>query len=288
MSTAQAESQERTGLVDGSQVEALAALLDLDASSLPVRAVPELWHWTHLLDRPAQRDIGPDGHALRGGLLAPPGPDRKRMFAGGRVRTRALLRPDVEATRRSAVVSRTTKEGRSGRLAFVTVRHDYTQAGRLVVSEDADVVYRDATSRVDIPLCPPDRPLPQVDGPHLRLVVDETTLFRFSALTYNAHRIHYDHGWATHEGYPGLVIHGPLQALLAGELLRREGPGLIGHELSYRLVRPAVGPQTLTAVPHPEGISRGARVLDGSGEVTVEAELAPLPTTTTQEDAWQR
>ncbi|WP_252975884.1 FAS1-like dehydratase domain-containing protein [Janibacter melonis] len=286
MSTAQAESQERTGLADGSQVEALAALLDLDASSLPVRAVPELWHWTHLLDRPAQRDIGPDGHALRGGLLAPPGPDRKRMFAGGRVRTHALLRPDVEATRRSAVVSRTTKEGRSGRLTFVTVRHDYTQAGRLVVSEDADVVYRDATSRMDIPWAlRTDR----YRRSTVRTCASSSTRRRSSA---SARSPTTRTGSTTTTAGPRTRATGAGDPRPVAGAARRgaaapRGPGLIGHELSYRLVRPAVGPQTLTAVPtrgHQPGRPGARRLRRGDRR----GRARPLPTTTTQEDAWQR
>ena len=99
-----------------------------------------------------------------------------------------------------------------------------------------------------------------------------------TALTYNAHRIHYDTGWAAHEGYPGLVVHGPLQVLLLGELLRRSGPGLVGHELDYRLRRPAVGTQRLVAEPGEDGLAHGAQVRDAAGRVTASGRIAPLAT----------
>lgn len=264
----------RTEVLAEGQVEALAQLLDLTTANLPGGHLPELWHWTHLLERPAQAAIGADGHPIAG-TPTPPGPGFKRMFAGGRVITHALLRHGAPATRHTRVTGSVTKEGRSGPLTFVTVRHEYHQDGALAVIETNDIVYRDATSAGTPEVGTPGRHLASVpDGPLLTIDIDETFLFRFSALTYNAHRIHFDLGWAAHEGYGGLVVHGPLQALLMGELIRREGPGLVGREFAYRLHRPAVGTQRITVAAHEDGLDHGARVLDVFGNVTATARLS--------------
>ena len=265
----------RRGLIGAAQIEALAGLLDL--AEVPGGSLPALWHWTHLLEAPAQGALGPDGHPLRS-IPSPPGEGRKRMFAGGRVRTHRLLRADAHAERTTTLVDSVTKEGRSGSLTFVTVRHSWTQDGELCVVEDNDIVYRDAGSGVEVRPGAPDLPGPETgDEPVVRVLADETFLFRFSALTYNAHRIHYDLGWARHEGYPGLVVHGPLQALLMGELYRRYGDGLVGREFGYRLRAPMVGSQPVTAVAGPGGLEHGARVLDVFGNVTAVATVTSLP-----------
>ncbi|GAB3109282.1 mesaconyl-C(4)-CoA hydratase [Janibacter alkaliphilus] len=282
---------ELTEVLAPGPVNALAGLLDLDTGGLPPGRLPPLWHCTHLLDRPVQAAIGPDGHPLHGGVVTPPGPGRRRMFAGGRVRTHTLLRTGEPATRRSRVLRTAEKDGRSGRLTFVTVEHTYLQNHEVALVEEADIVYRDGATGADGAAPPPPAPPPPAppppeapaqpgttQGPTLALEVDETLLFRFSALTYNAHRIHYDTGWAAHEGYPGLVVHGPLQVLLLGELLRRSGPGLVGHELDYRLRRPAVGTQRLVAEPGEDGLAHGAQVRDAAGRVTASGRIAPLAT----------
>ncbi|MBC7268264.1 MAG: mesaconyl-C4 CoA hydratase [Streptomyces sp.] len=269
-----AETAVRRGLITVAQQEALAALLDLED---PLGStLPELWHWTQLLNAPAQRDLGPDGHPSNG-IPAPPGPGQKRMFAGGRVRTYQLLRTGEACERTTQMLGTVVKEGRTGALTFVKIRHTYMQAGEVCIVEENDIVYRDTGSRLDLTPGTLNHPGPAVEAePVIRLAVDETFLFRFSALTYNAHRIHYDLNWADHEGYPGLVIHGPLQALLMGELHRRHGDGLVGREFAYRLKAPAVGPQRLTAVPGPHGIEHGSRVLDTCGNVTAAATISAI------------
>jgi 3-methylfumaryl-CoA hydratase len=108
--------------------------------------------------------------------------------------------------------------------------------------------------------------------------VDSVLLFRFSALTYNAHRIHYDAAYAAHEGYPGLVVHGPLQALMMGELIRRAGEPLIGQEFAYRLVAPMFGQQRMTVEPNPEETGISVRVRDAAGRVTATSTLRPCST----------
>ena len=196
--------------------------------------LPLLWHWIYLIDRPAQADLGPDGHPVRGTLPAPPGPGRRRMWAGGRVRTRGPLRAGSPATKRTSVLSVTEKQGRSGHLTFVTVGHQISQDGQLVIDEEQDIVYREA---VTVPAPAPaaeaafaeepagEPPLvPPGDG-EWEIEVSPTLLFRFSALTYNAHRIHYDRDYCRGvEGYPGLLTHGPLQALAMAEAAARGRP----------------------------------------------------------------
>lgn len=269
------ETAVHRGLITVAQQEALAAVLDLEDP--PRGTLPELWHWTQLLDAAAQRDLGPDGHPANG-IPAPPGPGRRRMFAGGRVRTHRLLRIGEACERTTQRLDTVVKEGRAGALTFVTIRHTYMQAGDICIVEENDIVYRDSGSRLDVTPGTLDHPRPAVEAePLIRLAVDETFLFRFSALTHNAHRIHYDLAWADHEGYPGLVIHGPLQALLMGELHRRHGGGMVGREFAYRLKAPVVGPQWLTAVPGPDGLENGSQALDTFGNVTATATLSRIP-----------
>jgi len=222
---------------------ALGALLGVPVPDLDGGAsLPLLWHWIYLLDRPAQADLGPDGHPVRGTVVAPPEPGRRRMWAGGRVRATGPLRSGQPATRRSRVLSVRDKQGRSGRLTFVVVEHQITQDGRLVIDEQQDIVYRDAAPPGQPPAMAPDRPVPPADD-EWAIDVSPTLLFRFSALTYNAHRIHYDRDYARDaEGYPGLLTHGPLQALAMAEAARAlgaSGPGSGGDQyFEYRLTAP--------------------------------------------------
>ena len=153
---------------------------------------------------------------------------------------------------------------------------EYRQGDELVVADEADIVYRQpgppltvTPGTLDMPPVTPAR------EPYLRLTADPTLLFRFSALTYNAHRIHYDLTWCRVEGYPDLVVHGPLQALLMGELIRRHGGELIGRTFAYRLRAPMIGPQTFTVIAAEDGIDAGAEVRDVHDTVTATATLVP-------------
>jgi len=248
--------------------EGLANLLGTD---VPTTTLPPLWHWVHLLERRPHRDLGPDGHPTSG-IPAPPGPGKRRMFAGGRVTTHGELRLDEDATRVTRVAESTEKQGRTGPLTFVTVRHEISQGGEVLVVDENDIVYRAADSGTL-----PERQREDVPEREARLdlAVDEAFLFRFSALTYNAHRIHYDHGWIRQEGYDDLVVHGPLQALMMGELQRRLGGGLVGRTLSYRLVAPMVGPQTFSVLAAEDGLGAGAEVRDARGVVTARSTVSP-------------
>ena len=234
------EPLQTTDRIDAWPLAAFAALLDEPA---PEGALPPLWHWFCFLDAVPQRDLGDDGHPARGHFL-PPVPDRRRMIAGGRAEFRAPVPIGAEVARRSALADVSVKTGRSGEMVFVTVRHELSVDGAIAVVEEQDVVYRSqpagaAPARMhEMP--PAAEPEAAPPGTwRLRLDPDEAMLFRFSALTYNAHRIHYDRPYVTGvEGYPGLVVHGPLLALLALELPRRFAPERWVASFEYRLQRP--------------------------------------------------
>jgi 3-methylfumaryl-CoA hydratase len=221
--------------------------------------LPPLWHWVYLLDRAAQADLGPDGHPVRGTLPAPPGPGRRRMWAGGRVRTNGPLRCGEPATKRTRVLAVTEKHGRTGRLTFVTVGVEVLQDGAVVVDEEQDIVYRDTAGAAAPPRSAeaPRSEVPPAEGER-EIVISPTVLFRFSALTYNAHRIHYDRDYCRDvEGYPGLLTHGPLQAIAMAEAARAVGrTAYVSFE--YRLVAPLFDDQGLivSAFPGPDDVTR--------------------------------
>lgn len=215
--------------------------------------LPPLWHWFTLLDPVPQHALGRDGHPTDG-PFSPPIPDRRRMFAGGRMRQDSPVPVGAELTSRSRVAAVTVKAGRNGELAFVTVRHELSVDGARVGTEEQDLVYRsepDGAEPASVPTAggpPPDADA-GCSGPwRADLATDPVLLFRFSALTHNAHRIHYDRPYATEvERYPDLVVHGPLLALLALELPRRYAPDRTVRAYAYRLVRPAFAPSLVVA-----------------------------------------
>jgi 3-methylfumaryl-CoA hydratase len=261
------EPDGRTELIQPGPALALAALLGVPEPDFDA-GLPLLWHWFYLLDRPAQHDLGPDGHPVRGTVVAPPGPGRRRMWAGGRVRVNGPLRCGEPATRRSKVLSLTDKQGRSGALTFAVVGHEIVQDGRVVIDEQQDIVYRAPSAFLPVPEAGPE--VPPADG-EWAIDVSPTLLFRFSALTYNAHRIHYDRDYSRDvEGYPGLLTHGPLQALAMAETARAHGfngfNGFSGFDrgassFEYRLVSPLFDHQGLLAraVVTPEGFTTAVR-----------------------------
>ncbi|ONI88605.1 mesaconyl-C4 CoA hydratase [Actinosynnema sp. ALI-1.44] len=263
---------ERTEILLPEPAQALGALLDVPVPDLATDGLPLLWHWFYLLDRPAQADLGPDGHPVRDTVPAPPGPGRRRMWAGGRVRTHGPLRCGLPATKRTTVASTQDKQGRTGPLTFVVVEHVVSQAGSVVVEERQDIVYRDAGSQLTVADDGPVLPVAEDEWP---VEISPTLLFRFSALTYNAHRIHYDRDYCRDvEGYPGLLTHGPLQALAMAEAARghRDDPR---GDFEYRLTSPLFDHQGMVvrAVPGPDGITTSVR--DRHGRQTAAGTLRP-------------
>ena len=231
------KTESRSDEVTSAPIAALSATLDRD-DPFPRAGdpLPPLWHWLYFLPIPRQSELGPDGHAKRGGFL-PPVPLPRRMFAGDRVQFHRPLRVGEKVSRLSRIVDVNHKQGRSGPLVFVVVRHEISDREGLAISEEHDIVYRENPQKTDAAPAPQEPP----SGPSWACEIrpEETLLFRYSALTFNGHRIHYDRRYATEvEGYPGLVVHGPLIATLLLELLRRNLADANVASLSFRAVRP--------------------------------------------------
>lgn len=219
------------------QLEALTATLDRsDAPIGPDAVVPPCWHWLYFLPHALHSEIGVDGHPRRGGYL-PPVPLPRRMWAASRMKFRSPLRVGQRITRTSRIADVQMKEGRTGPLIFVGIDHEIKAEGQVAISERQDIVYRD---------------MPSADGPtsvgtvapqsgHWCRVVQpsEVLLFRYSALTFNAHRIHYDRRYSAEvEGYPGLVVHAPLIATLLLDLLHRSLPEGQVTSFTFRAMTP--------------------------------------------------
>ncbi|CAI8848457.1 MaoC family dehydratase N-terminal domain-containing protein [Pseudomonas chlororaphis] len=201
-------------------------------------ALPPLWQWCFFQEPLAESALGGDGHPARGGFL-PPAANRNRMWAGGRLEFFEPLRAGFAANCVSTISQVEEKTGRTGALLFVTVRHEYSQDGRLAIREEQDIVYREPTP----PKQASGEPLIQGDWRD-PVNPSPTLLFRYSAVTFNGHRIHYDFPYVTEtEGYPGLVVHGPLIATLSLRAFCRAHPGARLRRFAYRGLRPLIAPQ---------------------------------------------
>ena len=213
---------------------ALSATLDREEGApQPGDPLPAPWHWLYFLPIHRQSELAPDGHVERGGFL-PPVPLPRRMWAGDRLEFHHPLYAGESITRISRILDVLLKEGRTGPLVFVSVRHEVSNAAGLALVEEHDIVYRGPAAA---PTDPPSAPSDAVWQREIR--TDEVLLFRYSALTFNGHRIHYDRRYATEkEGYPGLVVHGPLIATLLLDLLRRNLPEATLKWVQFRAVSP--------------------------------------------------
>lgn len=220
-----------TDLLRPFPADALAATLDRDETYPEGVALPDLWHWLYFLPLHRLSESGRDGHAAKGGFL-PPVPLPRRMWAGSRFRFLRPLTIGAEATKTSTIARVEPKQGRSGPLCFVTVAHDVRQDGQHCIAEEHDIVYReDPAPGAPAPVA---QPAPEGSDFSRTIHPDPVLLFRYSALTFNGHRIHYDQPYATGvEGYPGLVVHGPLLATLLMDLLRRQTDAPVA-EFSFR------------------------------------------------------
>jgi 3-methylfumaryl-CoA hydratase len=235
--------------------------------------LPPLWHWLYFLEGAPPNELGRDGHPARGGFL-PPVPLSNRMWAGGRVDFHAPITLGTKVLKRSTVTSVEQKQGRSGTLVFVTVQHEIIDAGKVAITEEHDIVYKQPP--------PPGQSIPRAasaDMPppaHSELFEPTSTqLFRYSALTFNGHRIHYDVDYCRNvEGYSDLVVHGPLQATLLADLANRTG-GAIRH-FSYRGVQPSMlgTPLTVNAAPGADRLTLWTAQADGTVSMRAEALFA--------------
>jgi 3-methylfumaryl-CoA hydratase len=252
-------------------IAALSATLDRDdPAPAPGDPLAPLWHWLYFLPTARQSVLGLDGHPARGGFL-PPVPLPRRMWAGGRFTFHQPLRVDEAITRVSTVQDVTVKHGRNGALCFVLVRHEVSGGSGLALVEEHDIVYRDLPQSGEVPATP--RPA-RTDGTWQRdIQPSDPLLFRYSALTFNSHRIHYDRRYVTEtEGYPGLIVHGPLIATLLIDLLRRNTAQAIAS-FRFRAVSPLfdIAPFSVHGAPDGRGgVALWAR--DATGHLAMEAE----------------
>lgn len=200
-------------------------------------------HWCLAPDIAPMSGLGPDGHPARGGFV-PPAPLPRRMWAGGELRFSGDFRVGDSVARRSRIDDVSFKDGRSGPLLFVTVSHEYRTPRGLALSERHDIVYRDAVARPASAsaAAPAARPAPDRS---LAIEANAVLLFRYSAATFNGHRIHYDRPYATgEENYPGLIVHGPLQATYLLRMARELHRGALPARFSFRGVSPLFDQQT--------------------------------------------
>lgn len=234
---------------------AMAAVLGTHMVATEGTPLPPLWHWLYFKPVVAPSELGEDGHPRKGGFL-PPVELPRRMWAGSRLEWDSgnPLRLGQLACRTSRVESITHKTGRSGDLVFVTIRHQIGNEHGLAITETQDLVYR-GELKDNITPAPPRAP-PSDAAWSDPVLPDEAMLFRYSALTFNSHRIHYDQPYATGvEGYPGLVVHGPLLATLLLEPLRRERPGASLEAFEFRGVTPSFCGKPLRLCGSAEGAS---------------------------------
>ena len=254
---------------------ALAATLDQPdmARPAPGTPLPCLWHWLYFLPIYAQSDIGPDGHAKRGGFM-PPVPLPRRMWAGSDFEFHAPLQVGDALSRTSTIADVKEKSGRTGSLIFVKVRHEIRRNGspEVALTEHHNIVYRAAPAPGDA--TPPPQAAPVGSAWQRSVVPSDVLLFRYSALTFNGHRIHYDRKYVTEvEGYPGLIVHGPLIATLLMDLLRRQMPEARVLRFEFKAVRPTfdIHPFSVHGQPSLDGKTVHLWGRDHEGWLTMDA-----------------
>lgn len=230
------KTEESTEVLSLAQVQKLAATLDIQETFRNGDVLPCGWQWIFFTPTVPMAETGEDGHAKKGGFL-PPIALPRRMWAGGRFTYHHPLRIGQAVHKKSSIGSIHEKDGKSGKLIFVTVHHEFTNESGVALVEEQDLVYREAP-RGDAPV-PAGKPAPAEAQWSKKITPNAVLLFRYSALTFNSHRIHYDlHYCQQVEGYPGLVVHGPLIATLLLDLVRENLPGVAIQAFSFRAVSP--------------------------------------------------
>ncbi len=232
-------AEQATDVVTAQLVKGLRATLFLDLGEpKPGDAAPFTAHWCLAPPVYPMSMLGPDGHPTRGGFL-PPVPLPRRMWAGGEIEFLEPLRVGDEATRSSRIVDVTQKTGSTGALCFVSVDHTVATSRGVAIRERQDIVYRNMPTAGQNAAPAGPAGLPPAAAHSETHVADPVLLFRYSALTFNGHRIHYDRNYVTTvEGYPGLIFHGPLQAALLVEFAARLHGGAAPTKFRYRGVQP--------------------------------------------------
>jgi len=263
-----------TDIATATPYAALSATFDRAPERPPAGTpLPALWHWLYFLPLHRQSEIGPDGHAKRGGFL-PPVPLPRRMWAGSQFEFHKPLLVGDTLTRRSTIADVTEKSGRTGRLVFVKVRHEISRQNEsdIALTEFHDIVYREAVTKDDVP--PPPKAALATSTWERKWIPDDVLLFRYSALTFNGHRIHYDRRYVTEvEGYPGLIVHGPMVATLLLDLLRHQLPDAQVARYEFRAVRPVfdISPFYVCGEPQPDGRTIKLWAKDHEGWLTMDA-----------------
>lgn len=252
--------------------QGLAATLNLDPAAFAADGamLPPVWNWLYFLTRAPRDQIGPDGHPKRGGFL-PPISLARRMWAGSRCTFHQDLRVGDRATKTSTILKISEKQGRAGTMFFVTIGHQIHVDQRLAYEEEQDIVYMDIPT-VFTPPAP--MALPPCSWQH-GVTLDPVFLFRFSALTFNGHRIHYDRDYAMGvEHYPGLVVHGPLQAILAFHFACLEQADRTPTSFRFKGVRPLFDFDAVSFNGAPSDPSTTQiYAANGEGAVTMEAQM---------------
>jgi len=266
--------ERRTDRLNPNHLAAWNALLDSeDAFPREGEAAPPGFHWALFPPLVRQSELGPDGHPNKGGFL-PPVPLPRRMWAGGQLRFHRPLRVGETVERVSTIERVEEKNGKSGSLVFVTVRHVLSGDLGPAIEELHDIVYRDTSATASA--AAGQSVQPAAPGSWERRVdPDALLLFRYSAITFNAHRIHYDRRYVTEvEGYPGLIVHGPLIATLLLDLLRRQLPDATLERFNFKALRPTydTGGFSLRGGPDRDGRHFHLWSTDNQGQTAIEAE----------------
>jgi len=222
--------------VDRWPMLALAAALDSETAPADTDDILPLAHWLCFPPATRQSQMGPDGHPRRGDFL-PPLPQPRRMWAGSEIRFLAPIAIGDTLRKTSRIADIAEKAGKTGNLIFVTVAHEFERDGKTLLTETQNLVYRDDPAPGET--APPPKPAPAKADWSERHAPDPVLLFRYSAVTFNAHRIHYDEPYArTVEGYPGIIVHGQLTATLMLRAFQKHNPGLRPTAFSFRAVKP--------------------------------------------------
>ena len=247
----------------------LAALLDHQTPPWRPGELPPLAHWLLFPPDTRQGEMGQDGHPRRDDEELP-----RRMWAGSRMHFAAPIPIGSEVVRETRQLSVADKRGRSGRMQFVTLRHVLSVDGRVCVEEEQDIVYREAGRNSALP--PPDART-EVPPVARSLTADPVQLFRYSALTFNAHRIHYDLPYSRDvEGYPGLVVHGPFLATLLMDHYLRHDPAAQVASFSFRAQRPVFAGDAFTLGLSPEDKGGALMAIDHAGGLAMQARVETL------------
>lgn len=253
--------EERSCVLTAEPLVTLAGILGADEAQImrDGGAVPAMWHWVFFQRLPRIPELGVDGHPTAGAFY-PPLPSRRRMFVGGRLRVKRPLVIGLEAHERTELIRSVIKQGRSGEMLLVTLRRVISQDGSECLVEEQDLMYRSGMPSSPANGGPHGRELPDSSAPWQRaMATDPVTLFGFSLLTSNVHRIHYDLPYARDvEHYAGLVVHGPLLVLSLLELARCHAPGYAVKELDYRLTSPVFSGDRVRV----EGVPNGPNTVD--------------------------